>query len=112
MFQFQDEKFRAVGFRSRTLVGAELRYHSSKLEFLALKWADYFSVFQICVDEVKAIFNGVGNQSCNAETWLPKVNIILPTWRIKTMIFYIKEGKQRKFMLLQISISLSWKIKL
>lgn len=29
-----------------------------------------------CVKEVKAIFEGVVNQSCNAEAWLPKVNII------------------------------------
>ena len=38
MFQFQDEKIRAISFGSRTLVGAELKYHGSNLEFLALKW--------------------------------------------------------------------------
>ena len=29
-----------------------------------------------CVDEVKAIFDGVGNQSCNGKTWLYKVNVV------------------------------------
>ena len=38
LFQFQDEKLRVNSFGSRTLVGADLKYHSSKLEFLALKW--------------------------------------------------------------------------
>ena len=37
--QIQKEKLRVLGFGSRTLVGAEKIYHSSKLEFLALKWA-------------------------------------------------------------------------
>ena len=33
-----------IGYDSRTLTGSEERYHSSKLEFLALKWAicDHF----------------------------------------------------------------------
>lgn len=30
-----------------------------------------------CVNEVKTIFDGVVNQSCNRETWIPKVNIVL-----------------------------------
>lgn len=38
MLQFQDEKLRVIGFGSRTLGGAEMKYHTSKLEFLALKW--------------------------------------------------------------------------
>ena len=29
-----------------------------------------------CAGEVKAIFDGVANQSCNAESWLSKVNIV------------------------------------
>ena len=41
LFQFQDEKLRVTGFGNCTLVGAELKYHSSKLEVLALKWAVY-----------------------------------------------------------------------
>ena len=39
LFQMQNEKHRVLGFGSRTLVGAEKKYYSSKLEFLALKWA-------------------------------------------------------------------------
>ena len=35
----QNGKLRVLGFGSRTLVGAGKKYHSSKLEFLALKWA-------------------------------------------------------------------------
>lgn len=39
LYQIQEEKLRVIGYGSRTLQGAEERYHSSKLEFLALKWA-------------------------------------------------------------------------
>ena len=39
LFQEQEGSIRVIGFGSRTLVGAEEKYHSSKLEFLALKWA-------------------------------------------------------------------------
>ena len=151
LFQFQDEKYKVIGYRSCTLVGAGLKYHSSKLEFLALKWAVcehfrdylfYVSHFDVytdcnplmyikstckvnaigqwwineladyiflihykprvenavpdtfnslpildakdlkaysqlcCVDEVKAVFDGVVSQSCNGETCLPKVNVV------------------------------------
>ena len=37
--QFQDEKLWVIGFGSRKLVSAELKHHSSKVEFLVLKWA-------------------------------------------------------------------------
>ena len=39
LFQVQDEKLRVIGYGSRTLNKSEAKYHSSKLEFLALKWA-------------------------------------------------------------------------
>ena len=39
LYQIQDSKLRVIGYGSRTLVGAECKYHGSKLEFLALKWA-------------------------------------------------------------------------
>ena len=44
LFQIQDKKLRVIGYGSRTLTKAEAKYHSSKLEFLALKWAvcDHF----------------------------------------------------------------------
>ena len=34
-----DKQFHPVAFASRELKGGEPKYHSSKLEFLALKWA-------------------------------------------------------------------------
>lgn len=44
LYQTQDGKLRVIGYGSRTLSRAEAKYHSSKLEFLALKWAvcDHF----------------------------------------------------------------------
>ena len=38
LFQIQDGSIRVIGDGSRTLNGSEERYHSSKLEFLVLKW--------------------------------------------------------------------------
>ena len=40
----QDGSIRVIGHGSRTLTGSEEKYHSSKLDFLALKWAicDHF----------------------------------------------------------------------
>ena len=37
--QDENEKWHPVAFGSRELKGGEAKYHSSKLEFLALKWA-------------------------------------------------------------------------
>ena len=57
LYQYQNDELRVLGYGSRTLVGAETKYHSSKLEFLALKWsicehfrdylfyADHFDVY-------------------------------------------------------------------
>jgi len=44
LFQVQDGTTRVIGFGSRSQVGPEKKYHSSKLEFLGLKWAvcDHF----------------------------------------------------------------------
>ena len=40
LFQKQgDGKYHSVAYASRSLQGSEEKYHSSKLEFLALKWA-------------------------------------------------------------------------
>ena len=39
LYQNQDGKLRVVGYASRSLLPAEQNYHSSKLEFLCMKWA-------------------------------------------------------------------------
>ena len=39
LHQYQNDRLRVLGYGSRTLVGAETKYHSSKLEFLSLKWS-------------------------------------------------------------------------
>ena len=53
-----DRQYHPVAFASRELRGGELKYHSSKLEFLALKWAitkqfrEYlqYQPFTVCMD--------------------------------------------------------------
>ena len=47
LFQIQDGSIRVFGYGSRTLTGSEEKYHSSKLEFLALRWAicDHFKYY-------------------------------------------------------------------
>ena len=44
LFQEQDGAIRVIGYGSWTLVGSEEKYHSSKLEFLALKWTTCYHV--------------------------------------------------------------------
>ena len=39
LYQIQEGKRRVIAYGSRTLLPAEKNYHSTKLEFLALKWA-------------------------------------------------------------------------
>ena len=39
LYQEQDGKDRVIGYGSRSLKASEKNYHSSKLEFLAMKWA-------------------------------------------------------------------------
>ncbi len=39
LYQKQEEEMRVIGYASRTTKPAEKNYHSSKLEFLALKWS-------------------------------------------------------------------------
>ena len=44
LYQQQQDQLRVIGYGSRTLAGTEKCYHSSELEYLALKWAvrDHF----------------------------------------------------------------------
>ena len=39
LLQYQENKSEVIRFASHTLTPAEKKYHSSKLEFLAVKWA-------------------------------------------------------------------------
>ena len=39
LYQIQENQVRVLAYGSRALVAAENKYHSSKLEFLAIKWA-------------------------------------------------------------------------
>ena len=53
-----DGRYHPIAYASRSLKGGELKYHSSKLEFLALKWAMteqfrkylQYQPFLICTD--------------------------------------------------------------
>ena len=52
-----DGKYHPVAFGSRTLHGVEVNYHSTKLEFLAMKWSiEHFQMyllgrhFKVCTD--------------------------------------------------------------
>ena len=41
-----DRKYHPVAFGSRALHGAEVNYHSTKLEFLAMKWSiEHFQTY-------------------------------------------------------------------
>ena len=39
LLQYQEDELRVIGYGSRSLTPAEKKYHSSKLEFLGVKWA-------------------------------------------------------------------------
>ena len=39
LYQLQEDQMRVIGYASRTLCPSEKNYHSSKLEFLCMKWA-------------------------------------------------------------------------
>ena len=47
LYQQQHDQLRVIGYGSRTLVDEGKSYHSSRLEYLALKWAvhDHFKPY-------------------------------------------------------------------
>ena len=55
LYQKHGEQNRAVAYASRTLKPSERNYHSSKLEFLAMKWAvtEKFRQYLAYADEFK-----------------------------------------------------------
>ena len=52
LYQRQEGKVRAIAYASRSLQKAEKKYHSTKLEFLALRWAitEQFRDYLLSVD--------------------------------------------------------------
>ena len=54
----------------------------------------YLQLF--CVDEVKATFDEVINQSCNGKTWLPKVNIAHANMENQENEILYEEGKGKE----------------
>ena len=76
LYQRQNGKIRVIGYGSRTLKPAETNYHSSKLEFLALKWSvtekfsdylQYANRFTIFTDNNPLLYIR-GNNKLNATT--------------------------------------------
>ena len=55
LYQQTQGKLRVLGFGNRALSKAEKRYHTSKLEFLALKWAicNQFRDYLLCAPKVE-----------------------------------------------------------
>ena len=80
LLQYQENQLKVIGYGSRTLTPAEKKYHSSKLEFLAVKWAVcnhfrdyryYVSHFKIYTDNNPVTYiNTTGRQSANGQTWV------------------------------------------
>ena len=68
----------------------------SKLSIRDAKDLEAYSQLRY-VDDVKAIFDGVVNQSCNGETWIPKVNVVHSNMEnLENKILY-EGGKAKEF---------------
>ena len=98
-----------VGLIPRKLL--PIKYVIDNLRRLKIRdTKDLAAYSQLCC--VKAKFDSVVNQPRNGETWLPKVNIVYVSMENQENDIYMKEGKQRNFLLHQILVSLKWKMKL
>ena len=73
-----DGKYHPVVFRSRALHGAEANYHSTKLEFLAMKWSiEHFQTyllghhFKVCTDNnLLTYFLALPNMDAMKQKWI------------------------------------------
>ena len=84
LYQYQNDELWVLGYGSRTLVGAEMKYHSSKLGFLALKWSicEHFRDYLFYTDHFDAYidFNPLvylkSNCKLNAtgQRWINEMN--------------------------------------
>ena len=73
-----DRKYHPVAFGSRALHGAEVNYHSTKLEFLAMKWSfEHFQTyllgccFKVCTDNNPlTYFLTLPNMNAMKQRWI------------------------------------------
>ena len=83
LYQKQKGKDRVIGYGSRTLKPAEVNYHSTKLEFLSLKWAvtekfkDYLmyaDMFQIYTDNNPLVYlMDSGKLNATSQRWVSEL---------------------------------------
>ena len=79
LYQQQQYRLKLIGYASRTLVGTEKRYHSSKLEDLSLKWA-IRDRFKSCPYNVKHCDVFTGNNLLSSAMLEAKLNATGQRW--------------------------------
>ena len=80
LYQHQEEKYRVIAYGSRTLKPSEKNYHSTKLEFLAMKWAitdhlrnylSYADGFGVYTDNNPLLFiMGLNKPNATIQRWV------------------------------------------
>ena len=80
LLQYQEGNLRVINYDSRTLTPAEKKYHSSKLEFLGVKWAvcnqfrgysNYAPHFHICTDNNHVTYiMSTGGLTATCQRWV------------------------------------------
>ena len=83
LYQRQDKDVRVIAYASRTLKPSEKNYHSSKLEFLAMKWAitekfrDYLGYadnFKVFTDNNPLLFvMGLNKPNATIQRWVSEL---------------------------------------
>ena len=83
LYQAHGDHNRAVAYASRTLKPSEKNYHSSKLEFLAMKWAvtekfrqylSYANNFKVYTDNNPLLFvMGLNKPSATIQRWISEL---------------------------------------